>query len=86
MIYVWKTSITKFIPVHIASIPKKLKSLTKQIYEKGCIEKFNKESDLIIIYFTSGFKIKPKNNLLRNKNCILIFNKIKQTLFSEVQV
>ena len=38
---------------------KKLKSLMKQIYEKGCIEKFNKKNGLII-YFTSGFKTNLK--------------------------
>ena len=42
---------------------KKLKSLMKQIYEKGSIEKFIKENGLIIS-FASGFKTKLKTNLL----------------------
>ena len=45
---------------------KKLKSLMKQIYAKGCIEKFNKENGLII-YFTSSFETELKNYLLGKK-------------------
>ena len=38
--------------LNIASILKDLKSLMKQIHEKGCTEKFNMKNDLNI-YFTS---------------------------------
>ena len=52
----------------------------KQIYEKGCIEKFNKKNGLIIC-FKSGFETELKNYLLRKKIAFLFLIKLGRCFF-----